>query len=90
MNNIFWLGSPMRQQILKQLNIGFTIKPSNIDETPNTGEKPEQLVARLGKEKCEHVLDNNPNAVVIAGDQILTFDNKIIGKPRTKENAKNS
>ena len=81
-------GSPMRQQILKQLNVDFKIEPSNIDETPHGGETPDQLVARLGKEKCEHVLNSNPSAVVIAGDQILTFDNKIIGKPKTKENAK--
>lgn len=81
-------GSPMRQQILKQLNINFTIQPSNIDETPFEGESPEQLVVRLGKEKCQSILDLCPDAVVIAGDQILTIDNQIIGKPLTKENAK--
>lgn len=81
-------GSPMRQQILNQLGINFNISPSNINETPNEDEAPEQLVVRLGKEKCEAVMGRYPNAVVIAGDQILTFDNAIIGKPKTKENAR--
>ena len=45
-------------------------------------------MARLGKEKCVHIFTKNPDAVIIAGDQILTFDNKIIGKPKTRENAK--
>ncbi len=81
-------GSPMRQQILKQLSINFNIQPSNIDETPLEGELPEQLVVRLGREKCQNILNLQPDSVVIAGDQILTFDNQIIGKPKTKENAK--
>ncbi|MDG2348479.1 MAG: Maf family protein [Gammaproteobacteria bacterium] len=81
-------GSPMRQQILKQLSINFNIQPSNIDETPLEGELPGQLVVRLGREKCQNILNLQPDSVVIAGDQILTFDNQIIGKPKTKENAK--
>lgn len=81
-------GSPMRQQILKQLSINFIIKPSNIDETPKTDETPEQLVVRLGKEKCQAVLNQNSGSVVIAGDQVLAFDNKIISKPKTKDNAR--
>lgn len=81
-------GSPMRQQILKQLSINFNIQPSNIDETPLEGELPNQLVVRLGREKCQNILNSQPDSVVIAGDQILTFDNQIIGKPKTKENAK--
>lgn len=80
--------SPMRQQILKQLGIQYDIKPSNIDETPHEKESPETLVARLGKEKCKKMLQLFPEAVVIAGDQILTVDNTIIGKPKTRENAK--
>ena len=87
-NYILASGSPMRQQILKQLSIAFTIQPSNIDETPKEAETPEQLVVRLGKEKCEGVLNLNPDAVVIAGDQILTFDNEVIGKPKTQANAR--
>ena len=87
-NYILASGSPMRQQILKQLSIAFTIQPSNIDETPKEAETPEQLVVRLGKEKCEGVLNLNPDSVVIAGDQILTFDNEIIGKPKTQTNAR--
>lgn len=80
-------GSPMRQQILKQLGIEFDTIPSNIIETPEEGEEPEKLASRLGKEKCETIASRYPDAVVIGGDQLLTLDNTILGKPKTIENA---
>ena len=79
--------SVMRHRILKQLDIPFSIVPSNIDESRLEGEPPEQLVVRLGRQKCEAVGESYPDAVIISGDQVMTLDDKILGKPADKEEA---
>ncbi len=79
--------SIMRQRIIKQLELPFTVIPSNIDESRLEDESPKSLVTRLGKRKCDSIMQQYPDAVVIGGDQVIILDNEILGKPTDKEHA---
>ena len=79
--------SPMRQRILKQLDIPFSIIPSHIDESILENEKPDALVSRLGRQKCEALASQYPDAVLISGDQVMTLENEILGKPSDIDDA---
>lgn len=75
--------------LLKKIIPNFITFSPNIDETPLDNEQPTNLVQRLAKEKairtCEEM--DLPNSIYIASDQIALFNNQILGKPLTYENA---
>jgi len=80
--------SPFRRIILEKLKVQFeTIAPSNVDETPLSGEIPEQLVARLAEAKAKAVGETLSHSLVIGSDQVSVVDGQIVGKPGTHENA---
>lgn len=95
--------SKPRSELLAKFHIKFKILPSDIDESPNEGEQPNELVERLSREKGRIVLDQillnkknqlhnaksttENNYIVISSDQIAVVDNKIYGKPGNYENA---
>lgn len=78
--------SPFRKSILSKLNLPFECAKPNIDESPLSGETPEQLVQRLAIEKAKAVADQYPNAVIIGSDQVAVCNGKILGKPHNFEN----
>ena len=47
----------------------------------------EELSQKLSRMKARSVYSNNPNAIVIGGDTITSFDGRIISKPKTREKA---
>jgi septum formation protein len=62
----------------------------DIDETPEPGETPEGLVARLAAAKAEAVLTRsevvefcaaNDATMVVAADTVVALDGEILGKP---------
>ena len=80
--------SPFRKIILEKLNVNFTaIAPQNVDETPLSGEIPEQLVSRLAEAKAKAVAESFSNALIIGSDQVAVVDGQIVGKPGDHENA---
>ncbi len=81
--------SPYRKELLNKLGIAFECDSPDIDESPNAGETPEQLVARLAEAKARAVAQRHPDALIIASDQAATFNGQILGKPHTHENAVN-
>ena len=50
--------------------------------------KPEAIVLRIAKEKAFSVVVNYPKEMIIASDQILVCENKLLSKPKTIEEAK--
>ena len=79
--------SPFRKAILDKLGVAFETASPEIDETTLKNETPQQLVERLSIAKAKTVADRKENALVIGSDQVAVIDGKIIGKPRTHENA---
>lgn len=82
--------SPRRRQLLSTLGVDFSVKVADIDETPVAGETPEVCVDRLARGKADavwHTLQDRLDKVVLAADTIVVVDQKILGKPRTREHA---
>jgi septum formation protein len=80
--------SPRREDILKQLKLKFTIVPGKIDENKYTETDPEKLVKKLALEKAKSVSDLVENALIIAADTVVVYENKILGKPENHEEAR--
>lgn len=80
--------SKYKKEVLNKLSIPFESVSPNIDESQRPNESPHELVNRLAKEKAEIIAKDFPDTYIIAADQVACFDNKIIGKPGNKENAK--
>jgi septum formation protein len=58
-----------------------------VDESPQSGELPGSLAARLAMAKAQAVAVRQPDAVVIGSDQVAELDGAAIGKPLTHERA---
>ena len=81
-------GSPRRKQILEQVGLKFTIEVSDYEEKPISGVKPYEFVETLSLEKAKAVAKNHNDAIIIAADTIVFLNNQILGKPKTKEDAR--
>lgn len=73
--------SPRRAQLLKQINITFTISPSDIEEIMDTSLTPDRLVESLARQKGESVLQKHPDSFIISADTIVTINGNFLGKP---------
>ncbi len=82
--------SPRRKELLNNIGLKFDILPDDTPEPMDTGLSPCETVKMLAKFKGENVLKtltSNDDAVIIAADTVVATDNKILGKPKTKEEA---
>ena len=81
--------SPRRRELLEMLGAQFEVITSDCDENI-TGLAPRYLVRELALRKAEAVYErlNDPDAVVIGSDTIVTPDGvKALGKPRDRGDA---
>ena len=81
-------GSPRRSEILTSVGWQFTKIVPNIDESEREGERPEDYVQRLAKEKADAVSHRYPGSIVLAADTTVVIDNQIIGKPFDLDDAR--
>lgn len=81
--------SPRRKELLQQIGLQFGILRIDIDETPLDDESPQNYVARLSAAKAQAGLEQckNNDDLVIAADTTVVFDQQIIGKPETEQQA---
>ena len=79
--------SPFRKAILEKLNIPFSTDNPEVDETPLKNETAIELVERLAILKANAVAERWSQSIVIGSDQVALFENEILGKPHTHENA---
>ncbi len=78
--------SPRRQELLKLITSDFEIKVSNVDETLPDKITPKEAVMYLSKIKAEPFADSDD--IVIGADTVVALDGKILGKPKSEENAR--
>ena len=78
-----------RQSLLKDLRLPFKAVSPDFNETPQDNESPLALVKRLAIGKASSVAPRFNQHLIIGSDQVASFDNKIIGKPHTFDNAFN-
>lgn len=83
--------SDYRRALVERLGIPFRCVAPPIDEdalkADLTGSTPRELAEQLALAKARSVAERGPGAVVIGGDQLVSFDGSILGKPGTAERA---
>ena len=89
MNVILASSSIFRKQLLSKLGIPFVCISPNIDESRKKGESVKQYVQRLSIEKAKKIAVDNKNSVIIGSDEVADLDGDILGKPLTRNKAKN-
>lgn len=84
--------SKYRAQLLQQLALPFSQVAPQIDEDKikamlelQFANDPKQIAIKLARAKAESIL--SPNSLIIGGDQIVIFENQILGKPKNHQNA---
>ncbi len=80
--------SPRRSEILTSVGWDFTKMPPNIDESEREGERPEDYVVRLAREKAEAIAAFQPDQTVLGADTTVVIDDTVLGKPTDIEDAK--
>lgn len=81
--------SPRRKELLEMIGLNFEVKTSNVDETLISDLSIEEQSKRLADIKAKAVFDETEgNRAVIGSDTMVIKDNKIYGKPRSREEAK--
>lgn len=81
--------SPRRCEILKNAGYDFDIKPANLDEIVDESLTCSQLVCSLASQKAKAVFNEvyEKDAVVIGSDTIVSFRDRVLGKPKDKREA---
>lgn len=83
-------GSPRRKELLKLVLPEYEIKVSDIEEILEEGLTPYEQAARLSYMKAKDIFEKTQgNRIVIGSDTMVVKNNKIYGKPKDKEDAKN-
>lgn len=73
--------SPRRREFMSQLGVPFEVRIADVDERNGTGERPDELVARLSRHKAQAVAAQAPEAVVVGADTIVALGDELLGKP---------
>jgi len=79
--------SPYRREAFAFLGFNFKAEGSKVDESQIDRSEPEELVSQLSKLKAEAVAKNHKDAIVIGMDSVGYFNDKILEKPKSKEEA---
>lgn len=86
MNIILASQSPRRKELLGLLNIPFSVRVADIDETLEEALPVAEAVARLSRRKAEAISRQGAD-IVIAADTVVVCDGAVLGKPKDEEDA---
>lgn len=81
-------GSPRRKELLENANILFDISVSHIDEVLDRDMPPDKAVVSLALQKAADVAQRFPEGIVLGADTIVTYENKMLGKPENRQGAR--
>lgn len=79
--------SPRRRELLHAIGLDFDVVVSHVEENPAPGERVEDYVQRLSREKAVEVAKRHPEQWVIAADTVVYLDGEILEKPRDEAHA---
>jgi len=80
--------SPRRAELLKLLRVKFRIIPSDATEVAHEHLTPLEICQFNAHRKARAVAKKIPDALVIGADTLVFLDNKILGKPRNRADAR--
>lgn len=84
--------SPRRKELLEQAGAVFEIIPAKGKEVI-TKEKPHEVVMELALQKAREVAEHpdmimdNGETIILGADTVVAFEDKILGKPKDREDA---
>ncbi len=81
-------GSPRRAEILRAVGWPFEACAADVDETLRGGERAEDYVRRLAREKAGAVAASRLFGLVLGADTIVVVGDEILGKPRDDGDAR--
>lgn len=92
MRYILASGSPRRRELLGSLGFKFELIPAEGEEII-TSEVPSEVVTSLANQKAKEIFhkvlrDNKDTLVVIGSDTVVSYKEKILGKPKDKDDAR--
>lgn len=79
--------SPRRQQFFRDLGLESVVYVPQIDEVPGFGEKPQEFVRRMAREKGCAAAEKFPASWVVSADTVVSMGDRILGKPRDAADA---
>ena len=86
MHLILASASPRRQELLKLFGLPFVVRVADIDETMDPQLSPRDEVARVSRCKAA-AISRSADDIVIAVDTIVVCEDRVLGKPKTAEEA---
>ena len=79
--------SPRRRELLALAGVDFTVQTADVEEKTTPGLTPAETVKQLAEIKAAAVAEKNPSCTVIGADTVVASEGKILGKPKTREEA---
>jgi septum formation protein len=73
--------SPRRAELLTLAGFRFVVDPADVDETEHPGERPEDYVLRVARDKARTVAARRPGCIVLAADTTVVAGGEILAKP---------
>jgi septum formation protein len=81
--------SPRRHELLAQAGVTpDLIAPCDLDETPEPGEAPRRLAARLALAKARAAAALHADSFVLAADTVVALGRRVMGKPADEDHAR--
>lgn len=87
-NLVLASASPRRKELLSLAGFDFEVIVSNVEELIDWTLSAEKIVESLAEQKAKAVSKQNPAKTVIGADTVVVLDGKILGKPKSREQAK--
>ncbi len=87
-------GSEIRQQLLRNAGVEFTVQPARIDEETikqsllAEDATPHDIADALAEFKARRISEKNSDALVLGCDQVLEFKGEMLSKPTNPDDAR--
>lgn len=79
--------SPRRREILAALGLRFSYAGTDVDEASVLRESASDMVVRLARVKARAARNSQRGDVIVAADTAVVIDDRILGKPASREDA---
>ena len=80
--------SPRRRDLLHAIDLGFDVRPTDVDEPAVAGDLPPGEAAVAVAVAKARAAAGDPRAVVLAADTMVVVDDRILGKPASPADAR--
>lgn len=80
--------SPRRKELLLDMHIPFDVLPSSNEEHFDSTLPVEQAIEKIAYNKAKSVYELHPGAIVLGCDTMVALHDKVLGKPKDKEEAR--